>query len=54
MVSILEEISYASTRYYISFNYLTRKNCVLGCGLKSSKLKLIMSKVVFILRELAV
>ena len=54
MVSILEEISYASTRYYISFNYLTRKNCVLGCGLKSSKLKLIMSKVVFILRELGV
>ena len=54
MVSILEEISYASTRYYISFNKLTRKNCVLGCGLKSSKLKLIMSKVVFILRELAV
>jgi hypothetical protein len=52
MVSILEEMSYASTRYFISSNNCTRKNCVLGSGLKASKSELIKSKVVFILREL--
>ena len=52
MVSVLEEMSYASSRYFISSNNCTRKNCVLGCGLKASKTKLIKTKVVFILREL--
>ena len=54
MVSVLEEMSYASTRYFISSNKCTRKNCVLGSGLKASKSKLIKTKVVFILRELEV
>ena len=52
--SILEEISYAFTRYFISSNNCTRKNCVIGSGLKASKSKLIKSKVVFILRKLEV
>ena len=50
MVSVLEEMSYASTRYFISSNKQTRKKCVLGSGLKASKSRLIKSKVVFILR----
>ena len=54
MVSVLEEMSYASTRYFITSNKCTRKNCVLGSGLKASKSKLIKTKVVFILRQLAV
>ena len=54
MVSVLEEMSYAFTRYLISSNKHTRKNCVLGSGLKASKSKLIKTKVVFILRKLAV
>ena len=54
MVSVLEEMSYASTRYFISSNNCTRKNCVLGSGLKASKSKLIKTKVVFILRELEI
>ena len=54
MVSVLEEMSYAFTRYFISSNNCTRKNCVLGSGLKASKSKLIKTKVVFILRELEV
>ena len=54
MVSLLEEISDASTRYFISSKTCTRKNCVLGSGLKASKSKLIKTKVVFILRGLAV
>lgn len=54
MGSVLEEMSYASTRYFIASNKHTRKNCVLGSGLKASKSKLIKTKVVFILRELAV
>ena len=54
VVSVLEEMSYASTRYFIAFNKHTRKNCVLGSGLKASKSKLIKTKVVFILRKLAV
>ena len=54
MVSVLEEMSYASTRYVISSNNCTRKKCVLGSGLKASKSKLIKTKVVFILRELEV
>ena len=54
MVSILEEMSYASTRYFIASNKHTRKNCVLGSGLKASKSKLMKTKIVFILRELAV
>ena len=54
MVSILEEMSYASTKYFIPSSNCTRKNCVLGSGLKASKSKLIKTKVVFILRELAV
>ena len=54
MVSVLEEMSYASTRYFLSSNNCTRKNCVLGSGLKASKSKLIKTKVVFILRELEV
>ena len=54
MVSVLEDISRASTRYFISSNNCTRKNCVLGSGLKASESKLIKTKVVFILRELEV
>ena len=54
MVSVLEEMSYASTRYFISSNNCARKNCVLGSGLKASKSKLIKTKVLFILRDLAV
>ena len=54
MVSVLEEMSYASTRYFIAANRCTRKNCVLGSGLKASKSKLMKTKVVFILRVLAV
>ena len=54
MVSVLEEMSSASTRDFISSNNCTRKNCVLGSGLKASKSKLIKTKVVFILREVAV
>ena len=54
MVSVLEEMSYASTRYFIASNKSTRKNCVLGSRLKASKSKLIKTKVVFILRELEV
>ena len=52
MVSVLEEMSYTSTKYFISYNNCTRKKCVLGSGLKASKSKLIKTKVVFILREL--
>ena len=54
MVSVLEEMSYASSRYFISSNNCTRKNCVLGCGLKDSKSKLIKTKIVFSSRELEV
>ena len=54
MVSVLEEMSYASKWYYIASNNCTRKNCVLGSGLQASKSKLIKTKEVFILRELAV
>ena len=54
MVSVLEEMSYASTRYFIAANRCTRKNCGLGSGLKASKSKLMKTKIVFILRELAV
>ena len=54
MVSVLEEMSYASIRYYIASKNNTRKNCVLGSGLKASRPKLIKAKVVFILRELGV
>ena len=54
IVSGLEEMPYASTKYFISSNKCTRKNCVLGSRLKASKSKLIKTKVVFILRELAV
>ena len=54
MVSILEEMSDASTRYFLSSNNCTRKNCVLGSGLKASKSKLIKTKVVFIFIELEV
>ena len=54
LVSVLEEMSYASTRYFISSNNSTRKNCVLGSGLKASKSKLIKTKVVLILRDLEV
>ena len=54
MLSVLEEMSYASTRCFIASNNCTRKNCVLGSGLKASKSKLIKTKVVFILRELSV
>ena len=32
MVSVLEDISYASTRYFISSYKCSRKNCVLGSG----------------------
>ena len=44
MVSILEEMSYASRRYFIVSDKRTRKNCVLGSGLKASKSKLMMTK----------
>ena len=54
MVSVLEEMSSASTRDFISSNNCTRKNCVLGSGLKASKSKLIKTKVVFIFRELEI
>ena len=54
MLSVLEEMSYASTRYFISSNSWTKKNCGLGSGLKASKSKLIKTKVAFILRELEV
>ena len=54
MVSVLEEMSYASTRYFIPSSNCTRRNCVLGSELKASKSELIKSKVVFILRELEV
>ena len=54
MLSVLEEMSYASTRYFISSNKHTSKNCVLDSGLKDSKSKLIKTKVVLILRELEV
>ena len=54
MVSVLEEMSYASTRYFISYNNCIRKNCMLSSGLKASKSKLIKTKVLFILRDLAV
>ena len=54
MVSILEEMSYASTKYFILSSNCTRKNCVLGSGLKASKSKLIKTNIVFILRELEV
>ena len=47
MVSILEEMSYASIRYFIASNKCTRKNCVLGSGLKASKSKLIKTNIVF-------
>ena len=47
MVSVLQEMSDASTRYFLSSNNCTRKNCVLGSGLKASKSKLIKTKVVF-------
>ena len=50
MVSILEEMSYTSTRYFIASNKHTRKNCVLGSGLKASKSKLIKTKVVYLKR----
>ena len=54
MVSVLEEMSDASTSYFIASNNCTRKNCVLGSGLKASKSKLIKTKVVFIFIELEV
>ena len=54
MVSVLEKMSYASTRYFISSKKCTRKNCVLGSELEALKSKLIKTKVVFIFRELAV
>ena len=54
MVSILEVMSDASTSYFIASNNCTRKNCVLGSGLKASKSKLIKTKVVFIFIELEV
>ena len=54
MVLVFEEMSYASTRYFIASKKPTRKNCVLGSGLKASKSKLIKTKVVFILRVLEV
>ena len=54
MVSVLEEMLYAPTRYFISSDKCTRKNCVLGSELEASKSKLIKTKVVFILCKLAV
>ena len=54
MVSVLEEMSYASTKYFISSDKCTRKNCVLGSELEASKSKLIKTKVVFTLCKLAV
>ena len=54
MVSVFEEMSYPSARYFTASNNCTRKNCVLGSGLNVSKSKLMKPKVVFILRELAV
>ena len=53
MISVLEEMSYASTKYFISSNKCTRKNCVLGSELEASKSKMIKTKVVFILCKLA-
>ena len=54
MVSVLEDMLYASTRYFIASNKCTRKNCVLGSELQVSKSKLMKTKLVFILRVLAV
>ena len=53
MISVLEEMSYASTRYFISSNNCTRKNCA-RFWVKGFKVKVVKIKVVFILRELAV
>ena len=50
MVSVLKEMSYAYTRYFISSKKRTREKCVLGSGLKASKSKLIKTKIVFIFR----
>ena len=44
MVSILEEMSDASTRYFIASRKRTRKNCVLDSGLKASKSMLMKTK----------
>ena len=44
MVSVLEEMSYASTAYFIASNKCTRKNCVLSSRLKASKSKLMKTK----------
>ena len=54
MVSVFEEMSYPSARYFTASNNCTRKNCMLSSGLKASKSKLIKTKVLFILRDLAV
>ena len=53
MVSVLEEMSYASTRYFIASNKHTRKNCA-RVWVKGFKVKVDEDKVVFILRDLAV
>ena len=50
-VSVLEKMSYSSTRYFISSKKHTRKNFILGSGLKASNSKSIKTKVAFILRE---
>ena len=54
MISVLEEVPYASTRYFISSNKPTRKTCVLVSELDGGKSKLIKTQVVFILIELSV
>ena len=54
MISVLEEVPYASARYFISSNKPTRKTCVLVSELDGGKSKLIKTQVVFILIELSV
>ena len=54
MISVLEEVPYASARYFISSNKPTGKTCVLVSELDGRKSKLIKTQVVFILIELSV
>ena len=53
-VSVLEKMSYSSTRYFISSNKHTRQNFILGSGLKASKSKSIKTKSSLYLKRAAV
>ena len=54
VVSVLEEMSYASTRYFISIQQLYKEELCARFWVKGFKVKVVKIKVVFILRELAV